>query len=273
MQDSSPILPPTESHFRFFLPPASPSTPLAGRARFSFLAWESMTLVVSLGVGGFVSQTAAAAAPMLAPDMDALVLFFSANGLTMPAAALAYLTLLYARSKWGDPFTLPPLPRPSGGITWRGWLFLIAVAIGFWVRHWKLAIVSPPVNERDIILEASLDDQWTPAAQVGAIVPVLEETLYRGLLFARSARFLGVGSAVVFSSLAFALGHGSVAPGAMMMGMVFAGLYTTTGTLLAPIALHAALNSSLLLDGRRFSPMVRAQSEWARSTVFHACCH
>jgi membrane protease YdiL (CAAX protease family) len=73
-----------------------------------------------------------------------------------------------------------------------------------------------------------------------------EELLYRGFLFAFFYSVLGVWQAVALSSLAFGLGHAYQGlPGILKtggVGFVAAGLLLLTGSLWAPMLLHAVLD-------------------------------
>ncbi|MFH1754204.1 MAG: type II CAAX endopeptidase family protein [Candidatus Latescibacterota bacterium] len=75
---------------------------------------------------------------------------------------------------------------------------------------------------------------------------ICEELLYRGFLFAFLSSMLGVWQAALLSSLAFGVGHayqgltGILKTGAV--GLVMAGLLLLTGSLWAPMILHAMLD-------------------------------
>ena len=92
---------------------------------------------------------------------------------------------------------------------------------------------------------------------------VLEEYLFRGIVFRRLADLLPTAAAVVVSSLAFAaahlpgwliLGHGQgprilwLAGSVTLLGCLLALLYRASGTLAVPMAVHAANN---ILSGWR----------------------
>jgi membrane protease YdiL (CAAX protease family) len=77
---------------------------------------------------------------------------------------------------------------------------------------------------------------------------VCEEILFRGYLMAFLLPLGGMGVAVVVSSLLFGLGHayqgvgGAVKAG--VLGALMAGTYVLTGSLLAPIVVHAMIDWS-----------------------------
>jgi membrane protease YdiL (CAAX protease family) len=86
------------------------------------------------------------------------------------------------------------------------------------------------------------------AATIGA--PLLEELLFRGLLFRALRRPLGALGALVVSGLFFGALHplGNVAP-VGFLGVVLAGIFGTSRqrSLVASIAGHATFNGSQLL--------------------------
>jgi membrane protease YdiL (CAAX protease family) len=89
---------------------------------------------------------------------------------------------------------------------------------------------------------------------ISAVAGINEELGYRGfLLFYLSvyAPQTNLLERVVLTSLLFGLAHiyqgwkGAV--GAGILGLVFAGLYLMTGSLLLPMVIHAAVDSRILL--------------------------
>ena len=81
------------------------------------------------------------------------------------------------------------------------------------------------------------------AALLVAIVAVSEETIFRGYLIARfEGVFRSTASAVVLSSIVFAIGHGYEGAAGIVtvgvMGLVFALLFVWTRSLVAPTIIH-----------------------------------
>jgi membrane protease YdiL (CAAX protease family) len=96
----------------------------------------------------------------------------------------------------------------------------------------------------------------TLLAFVAAVVlaPLAEELLFRGLLFRALRQRRGVHSAALVSSVVFAVVHVDVAVsqplalvGLILVGVVLAHAYERTGSLLVPIAGHAAFNGITLV--------------------------
>lgn len=80
--------------------------------------------------------------------------------------------------------------------------------------------------------------------------PLFEETMFRGFLLPSLTRYMSVTSAIVLSSLLFALAHlnlSEVLPLATL-GIVLGVVYTRSRNLLAPILLHSLWNSGTLLS-------------------------
>lgn len=102
----------------------------------------------------------------------------------------------------------------------------------------------PPVQES---LQAALQDPGYGLVLAVAVVvgaPVAEELFFRGLLFQALRRSVPLWPAMGLSGLAFALSH--IEPLAIVIllpvGMFFAWVFHRTGSLLVPIAAHAAFN-------------------------------
>ena len=75
------------------------------------------------------------------------------------------------------------------------------------------------------------------------VAPVVEELLFRGMIFSRWANKWGVKRAIIFSSLLFGVLHVEGTLGAFVFGVVMALLYLRTRTLLIPIACHMLNNA------------------------------
>lgn len=82
------------------------------------------------------------------------------------------------------------------------------------------------------------------AAMAVAVAPVLEETLFRGLLYTGLRQWMGFWTAATTSAVCFSLVHtsGSRLP-TMVLGFALAWMYERRGTLVSPIAAHALHNA------------------------------
>jgi membrane protease YdiL (CAAX protease family) len=81
---------------------------------------------------------------------------------------------------------------------------------------------------------------------VGVTAGICEEFLYRGYLLWYLGRWLPVGFAVGASAVIFGLGHSYQGPRGVVVtaavGAIMAGLYIVTGSLYAPMLLHALMD-------------------------------
>jgi membrane protease YdiL (CAAX protease family) len=76
-------------------------------------------------------------------------------------------------------------------------------------------------------------------------VPVVEETLFRGVLYGALRRHWPFAPAALASGAVFAVGHLSLAGAIpyLLLGLLFAYLYERSGSLVAPWAAHGAFNA------------------------------
>lgn len=136
----------------------------------------------------------------------------------------------------------------------RAWLHLaslLAVTMAFsygsalvWLH--LLSILNPGLLEFLVEgLSPALDPtpgyQLAMAVIIVVLAPILEETLFRGILINRWGVRWGVPTAVIASSIAFGILHANPV-GIGMAGLVMALLYLRTRTLIVPVVFHAANN-------------------------------
>ena len=92
------------------------------------------------------------------------------------------------------------------------------------------------------------------AVEAGLVAPVVEEFLYRGLLFWALVRGVGVLGAMIASSALFAVVHLPTEPQAVaplfILGMALAYAAYRTRSLVAPTLAHALFNG-LMVAGTR----------------------
>jgi len=84
---------------------------------------------------------------------------------------------------------------------------------------------------------------------VGVVAPLVEELIFRAILYVKLRQRLGVMWATIISSLIFGVIHSSVAMGvsAAVMGVVLAWLYEKSRSLWLPLLLHIVNNTALFL--------------------------
>ena len=143
------------------------------------------------------------------------------------------------------------LPRGYDGRSWVRLAGLLAVTMAFslgsallWM--YALSILAPGALE---FLIDALSTEPDPglAYQVAfgvlavLLAPLLEETLFRGILVNRWGYRWGLPTALIASSVAFGILHANPF-GIGVVGLVAALLYLRTGTLIVPIVFHATNN-------------------------------
>jgi uncharacterized protein len=141
-----------------------------------------------------------------------------------------------------------------------GWnMATLVVIVG--ALAWSAFRLRPKAAKIRKQLEASIgallpdshpERSWFGAISVGA--GISEELCFRGFLFYYFTMYvpqLSTLEKVLLTSLCFGLGHiyqgwrGTVSAG--ILGLVFAGLYVMTGSLLLPVVIHAAVDARGLL--------------------------
>lgn len=79
---------------------------------------------------------------------------------------------------------------------------------------------------------------------LSVIAPVMEELLFRGLIYSRIKEFTPVIPAMIWASLVFALLHGNLVQGiyAFVMGFLLCYVYERYNSLAAPVLMHISSN-------------------------------
>lgn len=250
-------------------PPGDPAWPDGGRrygARASdafpvpFSGIDGLVLVLWTLVAQFVVILPAIVLGLVdedsGPVMLLLVVVAQAVGL---AGALAYLAAR-GRLSWR---ILGPM-RPSGLQAAYGLVIGIAGFIG--VNAIIIAItqllgpVDPP--EQQLLNDLTAGGVSTLLAIVAAVVmaPVLEEVVFRGILFQGLKRRIGMWPAALVSGLVFASVHVEVtqplySAGLLALGILLAWSLHRFGNVLVPIVGHAVFNGisvALTLLGSQF---------------------
>lgn len=83
---------------------------------------------------------------------------------------------------------------------------------------------------------------------VGVVAPMVEELIFRGIVYVWLRQKIGVWPAAILSALVFGLIHTQIAMGisAVVMGIALAWLYERSRSLWVPFALHA-INNTLVI--------------------------
>lgn len=103
------------------------------------------------------------------------------------------------------------------------------------------------------------------------LAPIIEEILFRGLVFKRLYSYMGRIPAMIVSSIFFGIYHGNVVQGvyAFLLGMLFVFIYDKYKTLKASILAHimANLTSVLSVETGIFDALYRSELNFYISTV------
>lgn len=141
-----------------------------------------------------------------------------------------------------------PLPNGYRGAV-RGvpWMMLV-IPLAFMVSL-SLSQLAPS-SEHPAVIKLAMQPTIGTFATLAGAVPVLEELLFRGLIFARIWPAVGLWPAVFITSLLFGIvhaGEGQEKVIAVGLGSIpFSLALAATGRLMAPIILHAATNTLAL---------------------------
>ena len=154
-------------------------------------------------------------------------------------------------------FALPPGWRTIAGAA------VTAAGLAFLLFQWRAVgrldagaldkLRAQVVSVAEMMPRTEREHRWFRAVALTA--GIVEEVVYRGYLIAYLAAFLGTPAATVTAAVAFGLAHayqgraGIVKTG--VAGLIAAVLYVTTGSLLWPIVLHAAVDLQGGAIGRR----------------------
>jgi uncharacterized protein len=209
--------------------------------------WRPWDAVVGLIIAFFVVSFGSALILAVAGDDG---LGFSLGSQTVLALTLIGVAVAYAVANAGPGGAASALGlrRPRRGwvkLTSLGFIAYIAFAAGF------AALVAQP-EQTDVAEELGVDTSALAAVAAGFLIvvaaPVAEEVFFRGFFFGglRSAMPLlpaALISGALFGSIHLAGGNLAAAGMLSMLGVLLAWLYERTGSLWAPITLHAVNNA------------------------------
>ena len=151
------------------------------------------------------------------------------------------------------------------GLSWSGWRWLLLIApgtvFGMWMvfgalqlggyMEWMESLGVEPVQDTVRLLQNATDPRVLGLMAFAAVIaaPLCEEIVFRGYVYPAAKKFAGPWVAGICSALIFAAAHGSLAAllPLFVFGCVLAFLYEKTGSLWAPIAVHALFNGATVL--------------------------
>ncbi|MCX6967733.1 MAG: CPBP family intramembrane metalloprotease [Verrucomicrobia bacterium] len=147
-------------------------------------------------------------------------------------------------------------PTDPGSVLKRGaGLFVAALPLVFLCFGLVQAVVHQEMEMQEIakyFQDAARNSDWKrillAAGMAGVIAPVTEEFLFRGYFYGVLRRYLGVLPAMLLVSALFAAIHmnGPVFLPLFVLAICFTLAYEATGSLLAPMLMHALFNSAML---------------------------
>lgn len=125
---------------------------------------------------------------------------------------------------------------------------VVAVPAIYAVQWWVYSYVANAAAPQPIVTFLLEHTGWRDRLAVAMIAliaaPLTEELVFRGCLYGVLRQFGGRWLAIGITAVVFALIHGHAAsiPGLLMLAVALALLYEATGSLWAPMALHAIFN-------------------------------
>jgi len=153
-------------------------------------------------------------------------------------------------------------PVSAFGLRWREWraeivsipvALVLALPFIYLAQFAAYQISGPNTNPQPIV-EFLLDhagwgDRLAVAAVAVVLAPLTEEVIFRGCLYGVARKFAGRWPAIIFTAVVFALIHGHLPslPGLMILAVTLALVYERTGSLWAPVGLHALFNGLTVL--------------------------
>ena len=156
------------------------------------------------------------------------------------------------------------------GLSWRAiglrragpsW-YAIAVTLAFLslpvvmaVNAGVQSLFGEPLRNPQLEMLAPAEFSWVALAlmlaMAGVVVPIVEEIVFRGLVFGWLRTRFGMGLATIASALVFAFAHGipAIAPALAVQGVALAWLYARSDSLWPAVVMHGTFNAlmSILL--------------------------
>lgn len=227
------------------------------RLRGVSLGWKDFLVAVAISLSLFFLGTLAALSLFkgeanleeASVDLGAVAV----SGIS--AQLLSLLGFAFFRRKAsvaGEPRGFSPLHSIGIGLgVWMA-VMLSSIVIGL---PWKMLLQVFGYEgqlQSEILMLAQTDAGWQWVLMVllaGLIAPVCEELFFRGMLYRFFSSRTGPYLAAAIVGILFSLAHFSAlaAPVLFVLGTVNCIVYRATGSIVAPIATHAAFNSVSLI--------------------------
>ena len=89
------------------------------------------------------------------------------------------------------------------------------------------------------------------------LIPIVEELLFRAILFGSFARSFSYKAAILLSTVPFTLGHFTVSwPTVFVIGTLLAWIYWRTDNLAVPMVIHCTINFCSLLSAPLYTLLI-----------------
>ena len=137
----------------------------------------------------------------------------------------------------------------------KKWWYLLIIPFGVFNMEWANMFVSI----LQLFMPKFMTDSYTGTqtaiygssmllqlVAAGIVAPIVEEMIFRGLIYKRVKEFSNVKAAAILSALLFGVFHGNwvQAPYAIILGLAFVFVYEKYKSIIAPILLHMSANIS-----------------------------
>jgi tetratricopeptide (TPR) repeat protein len=174
-------------------------------------------------------------------------------GITLAGIPVIFAaTQAFTRQPWGQPFSWPPRLGTAKvmGLSLLG--LVLASGLSSWSAHWIERVLHWPVTIQEaipLVKYALIANPLAAFLSVVIVGPIVEEILFRGLIYGALERRLRVFGAILVSSLLFALVHLQVVyfiP-IFCLGLVLGWARWKANSLGLPILIHVLNNGVALI--------------------------
>lgn len=157
------------------------------------------------------------------------------------------------------------------GLKWPGWPRGILFALGALLAAYPVIVLSMFVtraigitgDSQDAVLylqsATNLQDRLPMIAMAVIVAPIAEETIFRGYLHGVIRKYGGRWGAIGVNSLLFAAihGHAPSLGGLFVLAVALSLVYERTGSLWAPILMHATFNTITVVAALAWPQMLQ----------------
>ncbi len=168
----------------------------------------------------------------------------------IPMAAI-YLVIIRGRGlSWRD---LGLRPASAGWFVGAALLGLATLPLVGLVNYLSQTLAGGAARNPQLDILAPIAMSWRGLIglllMAGVVAPIVEEIVFRGLLFGWLRPRWGIAVAAAASALGFAAAHGIplLIPALFLQGVIFALVYERSGSLWPPIIMHGVFNAVMSL--------------------------